>query len=426
MDENDDTNDSKTDSRRGPGGAPMSGPLAGVRVLDLSRVLAGPHCTQILGDMGADVIKIERPGAGDDTRSWGPPYLTDDAGSETTESAYYLACNRNKRSVAIDISVPAGSALVQALVQRCDILVENFKVGGLRRYGLAYEQVKERAPKLIYASITGFGQDGPYAQRPGYDYLIQGMGGIMSVTGEPDGEPMKVGVAVADIMCGMYAVTAILGALHHRDVTGAGQHIDVALLDTQVAWLANVGQSYLTSSAPPKRYGNAHATVVPYQVFATADGHIILAVGNDTQFARFCEFAGIAQLAADERFRTNAGRVRNRDALISTLNEIMRTRASAEWIAGLEAAGVPAGPILSVPEVFDDPQVRHREMAVHMQHPLRSAPVELIGSPIKYSATPVEYRHAPPPIGHDTDAVLAELLNLDAGRIAALRKSGAI
>jgi crotonobetainyl-CoA:carnitine CoA-transferase CaiB-like acyl-CoA transferase len=412
--------------------------LEGVKVLDLSRVLAGPWCTQTLADLGADVIKVEkpsRPGApgGDDTRGWGPPFLRDGEGRETSEAAYYLGANRNKRSVTIDIATAEGAELVRTLAERADVVVENFKVGDLARRGLDAATLLARNPRLVYCSITGFGQTGPYRERAGYDYAVQGMGGLMSVTGPsrleiaddaPGGGPQKVGVAVADLFTGMYATVAILAALRHRDRTGQGQAIDMALLDTQVAMLANLGAGYLASGVAPQRAGNAHQNVVPYQVFEVADGHMILAVGNDGQFARFCAVAGCSELASDARFLRNADRVRNRAALIPLLAERLKRRPRAAWLAELEAAKVPCGPINDLAEVFADPQVRERSMTVEMTHPLASA-VRLVGSPMKLAATPVRYRRPPPLLGNDTDEVLAEL-GLSADEIAALRSAGAI
>lgn len=397
--------------------------LSGVRILDLSRVLAGPSCTQLLGDLGADVLKIERPGAGDDTRKWGPPYLKDDAGQDTTESAYYLSANRNKRSLGLDIAKPEGQALVRRLLKDCDVLIENFKTGDLARYGLDWESLKAEFPKLVYCSITGFGQDGPYAKLPGYDYLAQGMGGIMSLTGEADGQPMKVAVAISDLMAGMYATVAILAALRHRDRTGEGQRLDISLLDCQVAWLSYQAQNYLTSGALPPRLGNGHPTIVPYQVFEVADGHLILAVGNDGQFAKFCELAGKSEWAADPRFAANRERVKNRDELVPMVAELMKTRSRAEWLAGLAAAGVPAGPVNSIDQVFADPQVRHRGMVCEARHALTQKPVQLVANPIKMSASPPSCRHAPPVLGQHTDDILKNA-GLDAGEIARLRAQG--
>ena len=407
-------------------------PLAGVRVLDLSRVLAGPWCTQTLADLGADVVKIERPmrngSGGDDTRGWGPPFLRDRDGHDTAEAAYYLGTNRNKRSVAVDISQPQGQDLIRRLAQHSDVFVENFKVGDMARYGLDSASLLALNPRLVYCSITGFGQTGPYRDRAGYDYAVQGMGGLMSVTGPsrqeiaddaPGGGPQKVGVAVADLFTGMYATTAILAALRHRDATGQGQAIDMALLDTQVAMLANLGANYLTTGVAPQRAGNAHQNIVPYQVFEAADGHMILAVGNDGQFAKFCEVAGCPELARDARFARNADRVRHRSVLVPMLAERMRQRPKAEWLAALEAAKVPCGPINDLAEVFADPQVQARGMTVQLPHPLAEQ-VRLVASPMKLSATPVQYRRPPPLLGEHTDEVLVEAgLSLD--DIAALR-----
>jgi len=416
--------------------APMA--LDGVCVLDLSRVLAGPWSTQLLADLGAEVIKVEKPAkegapGGDDTRGWGPPFLRDRDGRETSDAAYYLGTNRNKRSVTIDIATAEGAELVRRLADRADVVIENFKVGDLARHGLDAASLLARNPRLVYCSITGFGQTGPYRERAGYDYAIQGMGGLMSVTGPsraeiaddaPGGGPQKVGVAVADLFTGMYATVAILAALRHRDRTGQGQAIDMALLDTQVAMLANLGAGFLASGVAPQRAGNAHQNIVPYQVFEVADGHLILAVGNDAQFARLCAVAGCSELATDPRFARNAGRVRNRAVLVPLLSARLKLRTRAEWLSDLEAAKVPAGPINDLAEVFADPHVRHRAMAVELPHPLAGS-VRLVASPIKLGATPVRYRRAPPLLGADTDAVLAEI-GLDAPAIAALRRAGAI
>ncbi|MFT3664156.1 CaiB/BaiF CoA transferase family protein [Piscinibacter sp.] len=412
-------------------------PLAGVRVLDLSRVLAGPWCTQTLGDLGADVIKIERPPrdgvGGDDTRGWGPPFLRDRDGHDTSDAAYYLGANRNKRSVTVDIARPEGQALIRRLAADSDVFVENFKVGDMARYGLDSAALLALNPRLVYCSITGFGQTGPYRERAGYDYAVQGMGGLMSVTGPsrreiaddaPGGGPQKVGVAVADLFTGMYATTAILAALRHRDLTGRGQVIDMALLDTQVAMLANLGANYLVTGVAPQRLGNAHQNIVPYQVFEVADGHMILAVGNDGQFAKFCDIAGRPELAADPRFARNADRVRHRDVLVPLLAGLMRTRAKADWLAELEAAKVPCGPINDLAEVFADPQVRERGMAVALPHPLAET-VRLVASPIKLSATPVQYRRAPPLLGEHTDEVLAQA-GLSGDEVRALRAAGVV
>ena len=403
--------------------------LEGIRVLDLSRVLAGPWCTQTLADLGADVIKIERPGAGDDTRNWGPPFLPTADGRESHESAYYLGANRNKRSVTCDIAQPEGQALVRELAEHCDVFIENFKVGDMARYGLDYASLKAINARLVYCSLTGFGQSGPYAPRAGYDYIIQGMGGLMSVTGERDdlnGGPQKVGVAVADLFTGMYATVGILAALRHAERTGEGQHLDMALLDTQVAMLANLGANYLVSDQAPGRMGNAHQNIVPYQVFEVAPradsgkDFIILAVGNDGQYAKFCEVAGRPDLASEPRFVKNADRVRHRAELVPVLETVMKTRAKADWLSALEAAKVPCGAINSLDEVFADPQVQARGMVTHWQHPLR-ADLPLVSSPIKLEKTPVRTDRPPPMLGQHTDEVLGELLGVDAARLATLR-----
>ncbi len=397
--------------------------LAGVRVLDLSRVLAGPWATQILGDFGADVIKVEKPGAGDDTRSWGPPFLKDSDG-ENGDAAYYLAANRNKRSVTIDFAKPAGSALVKQLVPHCQILVENFKAGGLKKYGLDYASVAAINPSIVYCSITGFGQTGPYAKRPGYDYIIQGMGGLMSLTGERAGEPMKSAVAVADLFTGMYAVTAVLAALRHAERTGEGQHIDAALLDSQIAMLANLGASYLVSGEKPQRLGNQHASIAPYQVLATADGHIILAVGNDGQFRDFCGAAG-SPLADDPRFSHNEARVQNREELTAALTHIMIARTTAQWIALLEQAQVPCGPINTLDQVYADPHVIARG-AVESVTRADGDQIKLAANPLRLSATAPTTRVPPPLLGQDTDTVLKELLALSESDIAQLRGDGVV
>ncbi len=402
--------------------------LQGVRVLDLSRVLAGPWCTQTLADLGAEVIKIERPGSGDDTRGWGPPFLKDRSGQDTAEAAYYLGTNRNKRSVTIDIARPEGQDLVRRLAQTCDVVVENFKVGDMARYGLDADSLRALNPRLIYCSITGYGQTGPYAERAGYDYAVQGLGGLMSVTGErddrPGGGPQKVGVAVADLFTGMYATVAILAAMRHRDATGQGQAIDMALLDTQVAMLANLGANYLITGQAPRRAGNAHQNIVPYQVFEVADGHLILAVGNDGQFQRFCGVAGCPELAADARYARNADRVRHRDTLVPLLAARMTQRPRADWLAALDAAKVPCGPINDLAEVFDDPQVRARGMTLNVPHPHSDA-LQLVASPMKLSATPVSLRRAPPLLGQHTDEVLDEI-GVEADERGRLRTLGVI
>ncbi|WP_303981941.1 CaiB/BaiF CoA-transferase family protein [Dongia mobilis] len=400
----------------------MSGPLAGIRVFDLSRILAGPTATQILGDLGADVIKIERPGAGDDTRKWGPPFVKDAAGKDTHESGYYLSINRNKRSVTLDVSKPEGQEIAKRLIARADIFVENFKVGDMARYSLSYDQIKYDFPRLIYCSITGFGQTGPYAPLAGYDFLAQGMGGIMSVTGDPNGQPTKVGVAITDIVCGIYSTVAILAALHHRTISGRGQFCDMSLLDSQVGYLANVGLHYLTSGELPKRLGNEHPNIVPYSVVRCSDGFFILAVGNDSQFEKFCGFAGVPDWATDERFATNPARVRNRVLIYQMINALTEQKPQQYWIDGLNALGVPVGPVNNIDQVFKDPQVLAREMKISMPHAAAgSGHVDLIGSPIKLSETPVDYRLAPPVCGQDTDDVLRELLSMEDGEIAGLR-----
>jgi crotonobetainyl-CoA:carnitine CoA-transferase CaiB-like acyl-CoA transferase len=412
--------------------------LDGIRILDLSRVLAGPWCTQTLADLGADVIKIERPMkdgvGGDDTRTWGPPFLKDNAGVETHEAAYYLGTNRNKRSVTCDISRPEGQALIRELAVHCNVFVENFKVGDMARYGLDYAALKVINPRLVYCSITGFGQNGPYAERAGYDYAIQGMGGLMSVTGERDdlgGGPQKVGVAVADLMCGMYATVGILAALRHAEKTGEGQQVDMALLDTQVAMLANLGANYLVSGTVPGRAGNAHQNIVPYQVFEVApaaDGHkdhLILAVGNDSQYVKFCAVANIPELGANPLFAKNRDRVTNRAQLVPILEAVMRTRTKADWLGALEAAKVPCGAINNLAEVFADPQVVAREMVTPWQHPLQRD-LRLVASPLKLSTTPARKDLAPPLLGQHTEEVLRELLKCDAERLAGLRNANLI
>jgi len=396
------------------------GPLEGIRVLDLTRILAGPTCTQLLGDLGADVVKVERPGRGDDTRGWGPPFLAGTDGP-TGESAYYLCANRNKRSITIDLQNRDGQELVRRLAQESDVLIENFKVGGLHRLGLGYADLRERCPRLVYCSVTGFGQTGPRAEQTGYDVLAQAMGGIMSLTGEPEGAPMKVGVGVADVMCGMYAAVGILAALRERDRTGRGQQVDLGLFDTQVAWLVNGALNWLTSGARPRRLGNAHPNIVPYQTFQTADGWLVLAVGNDAQFARFCAEAGRDELSRDARFERNAGRVTHREELLGILIPLMKTRTTEAWVAGLEAVGVPCGPVNEVPEVFDDPQAIHRGMRITMEHPqAKDGTVDLLGNPLKLSETPVRYRRPPPTLGQHTDEVLAEVLRLSPEELKSL------
>ncbi|MGI4975958.1 MAG: CaiB/BaiF CoA transferase family protein [Janthinobacterium lividum] len=477
-----------------------SGPLKGLRVFDLTRVLAGPTCVQMLADLGADVIKIEKPGSGDDTRGFAPPFMPG-----TTESAYFVGANRNKRSVTLDIAKPEGQALALRLLEGCDVLVENFKAGALARYGLGYEALRERFPRLIYCSITGFGQSGPYAERPGYDGLMQAMGGIMSLTGEPGSMPQKVGVPVADLFAGLYGCIGVLAALRHRDATGqgglangaaqdtgarnesadaaaadlraaaetvvghaalargtvalgsdaggatsagglaagalesaspdapagasrgaGGQHIDIGMLDTHVAWLANQGMNYLATGQDPERLGNQHPNIVPYQVFATADGHVVLSVGNDPTFRRFCENFGLAEMADDERFASNAARVANRDLVTRTLEPVLGGQPTAWWVERLEALKIGCGPINTLRQVFADPQVVARGMVVEMAHPSTPDGVRVIANPVRLSATPVDYRLPPPLLGEHTDEVLGARLGLDAAALAGLRERGVI
>jgi crotonobetainyl-CoA:carnitine CoA-transferase CaiB-like acyl-CoA transferase len=409
--------------------SPLPKALGHIRVLDLSRVLAGPWCSQNLADLGADVIKIERPGSGDDTRAWGPPYAKDADGNDTTEAAYYLAANRGKRSVTVDIASAEGQALVRELAAHADVVLENFKVGHLKRYGLDYDTLKAIKPDLVYCSVTGFGQDGPYAHRAGYDFLIQGMGGFMSITGErddlPGGGPQKAGVAITDLMTGMYATVAVLAALTHRDRTGEGQHIDMALLDVQVAMLANMASNYHTTGKPPTRMGNAHANIVPYQTFACADGHIIVATGNDSQYMKFVEAGERPDLASDPRFATNPLRVQHRAVLVPLLEQMVAQRTRDEWIALLEAVGVPCGPINDLGDVFENPQVRARGLAMDMPHP-SAGKVTLVRSPMKLSATPAATHLPPPLLGQHTDEVLRDVLGRSDADIAALRARGVL
>ncbi|MDN8001337.1 CaiB/BaiF CoA transferase family protein [Burkholderia multivorans] len=405
------------------------GALSHIRVLDLTRVLAGPWCAQTLADFGADVIKIERPGAGDDTRHWGPPYLKDAHGADTAEAAYYLAANRNKRSVTVDIATPEGQQIVRELAAQSDVVLENYKVGQLKKYGLDYASLRAVKPDLVYCSVTGFGQTGPYAHRAGYDFIVQGIGGFMSITGErdgvPGGGPQKAGVAIADLATGLYSTIAVLAALAHRDRTGEGQYIDMALLDVQVALLANMNTNFLASGTPPVRWGNAHPNIVPYQTFQTSDGWIIVAVGNDGQFRKFVEAGGRPELADDERFATNPARVRHRDTLVPILAEMVKTRSKTAWIDALEAAGVPCGPINDLAEVFANEQVVARGMEVALPHPC-GADVKLVRNPVRMSATPPDARTAPPLLGAHTDDVLRDMLSYDVARIAALKAKQAI
>jgi crotonobetainyl-CoA:carnitine CoA-transferase CaiB-like acyl-CoA transferase len=405
------------------------GALSHIRVLDLSRVLAGPWAGQILADLGAEVIKVERPGRGDDTRAWGPPFLKDSRGHSTSEAAYYLSANRNKQSVTIDFTRPEGQRLIRELAAKSDILIENFKVGGLAAYGLDYPSLKAINPKLIYCSITGFGQTGPYAERAGYDFMIQGLGGLMSLTGRSDDQsgagPVKVGVALTDVLTGVYSSTAILAALAHRDKGGSGQHIDMALLDVQVACLANQALNYLTTGQAPQRLGNAHPNIVPYQDFPTADGDFILTVGNDAQFRKFADVAGQARWADDPRFSSNTLRVANRALLIPLIRQATVFKTTAQWVAELEKVGVPCGPINDLAQVFADPQVLARGLALEMPHPCGGV-VPQVASPIRLSDTPVQYRHAPPTLGQHTDQVLGQVLGLQAADVQALREGGVI
>ncbi|HEY8289844.1 MAG TPA: CaiB/BaiF CoA-transferase family protein [Acetobacteraceae bacterium] len=406
---------SDSDGRRQP-----TGPLSGLRVFDLTRVLAGPTCAQMLADLGADVVKIERPGAGDDTRGFAPPCMPG-----TQESAYFTGVNRNKRSVTLDIAKPEGQAIALKLIEGSDILVENFKVGALAKYGLGYDQLHARFPRLIYCSITGFGQTGPYAPRPGYDSLIQGMGGVMSLTGEPEGLPQKVGVPVADLFAGLYGCIGILAALRHRDQTGQGQQIDIGMLDTHVAWLANQGMNFLATGENPARLGNQHPNIVPYQVFPTADGHMVLSVANDPTFKRFCEAFALTHLLEDERFVTNAARVQNRQLVTDTLTPVMQGHPTAWWIEQLEALKIGCGPINKLSEVFADPHVQARNMVLEMAHSSGNA-VKVIANPVRLSETPVDYRIAPPLLGEHTDAVLGERLSLSNAELSTLREKGVI
>lgn len=405
------------------------GALSHIRVLDLSRVLAGPWAGQILADLGAEVIKVERPGKGDDTRAWGPPFLKDPRGENTSEAAYYLSANRNKQSVTIDFTLPEGQELVRQLAEKSDILIENFKVGGLAAYGLDYASLKTINPRLIYCSITGFGQSGPYSRRAGYDFMIQGLGGLMSLTGREEGQegsgPVKVGVALTDVLTGVYSSTAILAALAHRDRGGLGQHIDMALLDVQVACLANQALNYLTTGVAPVRLGNAHPNIVPYQDFPTADGDFILTVGNDSQFRKFAEVAGHAQWAEDPRFLTNKLRVAHRAELIPLIRQATVFKTTAQWVSELEGAGVPCGPINDLAQVFADPQVQSRGLAMSLPHALGGS-VPQVASPIRLSETPVEYRSAPPLLGEHTDAVLERLLGLPTADVHRLRRAGVL
>ena len=407
----------------------MTGALANIRVLDLSRVLAGPWAGQTLADLGAEVIKVERPGSGDDTRHWGPPYVKDPAGNDTGEAAYFQSANRNKQSLTIDFTRPQGQQLIRKLALQSDVLLENFKVGGLAAYGLDYESLKAINPRLIYCSITGFGQDGPYAKRAGYDFMIQGLGGLMSLTGRADDEagagPMKVGVALTDILTGLYATVGVLAAINHRAVSGEGQWVNLALLDVQVACLANQALNFLTSGQAPQRLGNAHPNIVPYQDFPSADGNFILAVGNDSQFAKLCAVAERSEWALDSRFATNQARVKHREQLIPLLRQVTVFKTTAQWIALLEGAGVPCGPINDLAQVFADPQVLARGLRLDLPNGLGGLTPQ-VASPLRLSASPVTYRNAPPLLGEHSDALLQRLLDLSTAQIAALRAGGVV
>ncbi len=407
----------------------MPGPLSHIRVLDLSRVLAGPWAGQNMADLGAEVIKVERPKVGDDSRAFGPPWVKDRAGKETRDSAYFTSANRGKKSLSLNIAVPEGQAIARELAAKADVLIENYQFGDLARYGLGYEQLKDLNPRLVYCSVTGFGQTGPYRERPGYDFMIQGMGGMMSVTGEPDGAPgggpQRAGVPIADIITGMYATIAICAALANRERTGQGQHLDLALLDSQIALLAYQNTNYFATGKPPKRIGNLHPNIVPYQPFRASDGELILACGNDNQYRKFCEAAGCLELATDPRFATNGKRVENRIELTRLLGEVFRKRTKQEWLELLEAAGIPNGPINDVAQVYEEPQVKARGVRIELEHPA-AGKLPLVASPMRFSATPVEYRLAPPLLGQHTEEILGGLLGKDAAQIAQLRGKGVI
>jgi crotonobetainyl-CoA:carnitine CoA-transferase CaiB-like acyl-CoA transferase len=407
-------------------GGENTGPLKGVRVFDMTRILAGPSATQVLGDLGADILKIEKPNEGDDTRKWGPPYLKNAAQEDTTESSYYLSANRNKRSLSLDFTKPEGLAVAKKLIARCDVLFENYKTGTLDKYGLGYEQLKKEFPRLIYCSLTGFGHSGPSKNLGGYDFLIQGMGGIMSLTGPTEGEPYKIAVAYTDLLTGLYALNGILAALYHREKTGKGQFIDIALMDTQVAALSYGGQYYLTTGQTPPRMGNAHATIVPYETFMAKDGYLILAIGNDRQFADFCAVANRPELSSDPRFAKNSNRVKNRAEIVAIVRDIIAEHPLEYWTRSLEQRGVPCGPVNSVDKVFADKQVQARGMVAEMPHPAAPSGVKLIASPLRFSDTPVSYRHAPPMLGEDTDEILTTELAMTAADISNLRNLGVV
>lgn len=401
--------------------------LSGIRVLDMSRILAGPYCTQLLGDFGADIIKVERPGHGDDTRKWGPPYLQDEQGLNLAESAYYLSCNRNKRSITIDISKSEGQFLIRKLLKDTDVLIENYKVGDMAKFNLSYDDLKQQFPHLVYCSITGFGQDGPEARRAGYDFMIQAMGGIMSVTGPESGAPYKAGVGIADIMCGMYAANAIQAALLHRQQSNKGQYIDCALFDSQLAWLANTGMNYIVSGEDALRYGNGHPSIVPYDAYRCKDQYIALAIGNDAQFTRFCAFAGTPELAVDERFSANSQRVANRIVLTDIISKLMRQKVLKTWLDGLAKLGVPCGPVNTVKQAFSEPQAIHRGMSIQIPRAnTKNQQVDLIGNPVKFSDTPVSYRHPPPSLGEQSDEILQNELGLSPADILSLREKSIV
>ena len=405
----------------------MNSPLKGIKILDLTRVLAGPYCTQLLGDLGAEIIKVERPGSGDDTRGFAPPFLKDENDEETDLSAYYCGANRNKKSITINLSEKDGQKLVKKMLKDCDILVENFKTGTLKKYGLSYDDLKGEFPRLIFCSITGFGQTGPYSLRPGYDGLIQAMGGVMGLTGDPDGEPMKVGVPIGDLMAGMFASVGILAAVKHQVETGKGQFIDIGMLDTHVAWLANQGMNYLSTDKNPQRLGNQHPNIVPYQVMPTSDGYIVLSIGNDPTFERFCKLANVENLLEDERFKTNASRVSNREYVTEVLNNVTKKRDSETWLNDLEEAKIGCGPINNLSEVFKDPHVLSREMIIEIKHSKTGKkPLKLIANPIKMTETPVSYRHPPPLLGEHTDEILTQHLKLSVEDIKNLKDKGIV
>jgi crotonobetainyl-CoA:carnitine CoA-transferase CaiB-like acyl-CoA transferase len=401
------------------------GPLAGLRILDLSRILAGPTCTQLLGDLGAEVLKVERPGAGDDTRGWGPPYVADAAGEPTDLSAYFLAANRNKRSIAVDLATEAGVSLIRDLLRVCDVVVENYKPGDLERRGLGYDDLKGLAPRLVWCSITGFGREGPLSDRIGYDFLVQAMGGLMSITGEPDGEPMKVGVGIADVVCGLYATTGILAALRHRDATGQGQRVETSLYDTQIAWLINAATNHLVSGREPRRLGNRHPNIAPYQTYAARDGSLVVAVGNDRQFRRFAAVIGRPELGDDPRFVTNEARVGHVDALEEEISPALAREDVAHWVDAFTRVEVPAGPVATVAEALTHPHTLARGMVIEMPSPEGDPPLRLLGNPLRFERSPVTYRHAPPHLDADRGHILRDVLDLSSDRVSSLAAGGA-